>query len=105
MEGRIQVISRHMEGQETSQSDPNQGKLQNIWPFAHIPMYASLGFISVYIHENGFKSHVWKITCVFRDDHGNIKGTKIVHGSKESAEGQGRPYICDLPCLVKSSIT
>ena len=26
-------------------------------------------------------------------------------GPKESTEGQGRPYICDLPCVVKSAIT
>ena len=26
-------------------------------------------------------------------------------GSKESVEGQGRPSICDQPCVVKSSIT
>ena len=28
MEGQIQVISRHMEGQETSDSDAYQGELQ-----------------------------------------------------------------------------
>ena len=26
-------------------------------------------------------------------------------GSKESTEGQGRPSICDLPCVVKSVVT
>ena len=29
MEGQIHAISRHMEGQETSDSDPHQGKIQN----------------------------------------------------------------------------
>ena len=28
MKGRIRVISRHMEGQESNESDPSQGKLQ-----------------------------------------------------------------------------
>ena len=74
------MISRHMEGQETSDSDPHQGKLQNIWPFAHMPMYTGLRAISAYIDENGFKSNVWKIMHVFRDHLGNIKGTKMVHG-------------------------
>ena len=50
-------------------------------------MYTILRSISVYIREKGIKSHVQKIIGVFRDDLGNIKGTKIVHGSKESAEG------------------
>ena len=26
-------------------------------------------------------------------------------GSKESAKGQGRPYKCDSPCVVKSVVT
>ena len=69
-----------MEGQETSDSNPHQGKLQNIWPFAHIPMYAGLRVISAYIREKGFKIRVWKITGVFRDYLGNIKGTKMFHG-------------------------
>ena len=43
-------------------------------------MYVGLRVISTYIRENVFKSHVWKIMNVFRDDIGNIKGTKIVHG-------------------------
>ena len=64
---------------------------KNLWPFAHIPMYAGLRVISAYIRENGFKSRIWKITGVFRDDIGNIKGTKWSMGSKVSAEGHGRP--------------
>ena len=74
-----------MEGQETSDSDPHQGKL--IWPFAHIPMYAGLGVISVYKREKGIKSHVQTIMSVFRDDFGNIKGTKIVHGVQRVYRG------------------
>ena len=58
MEGEIQAILRNMEGQETSDSDPHQEKLQNIWPFAHIPMYTGLRVISACIREKGFKSHI-----------------------------------------------
>ena len=70
----------HMEGQEISDLDPHQGKLQTIWPFAHIPMYVGLRVISMYIREKGIKSHVHQIMGVFRDDLGNIKGTKIAIG-------------------------
>ena len=54
-------------------------------------MYMSLRVISVYIHEKGIKIHLWQVLDVFRDDLGNIKGTKMVHGSKKSVEGKGRP--------------
>ena len=60
-------------------------------------MYVGLGVISAYIRENGFKSRVWQIMHVFRDDLGNIKGTKMVHGFK-------RVYRCDPPCVVKSAV-
>ena len=83
------MISRHMEGQETSDLDPHQGKLQNICPFAHIQMYAGLRVISTYIHEKRLKSHVWHITGVFRDDLGNIKGTKMVQGVQRVCKGTG----------------
>ena len=53
-----------MEGQETSDI---KEKSKNIWPFAHIPMYAGLRVISVYIHEKGIKSHVQQIIGVFRE--------------------------------------
>ena len=80
MEGQIQAISRHMEGQETSDSVPHQEKPQNYLAFCTHPDFAGLRVISTYIRENGFKNHVWKIMHVFRDDLGNIKGTKMVHG-------------------------
>ena len=79
-----------MEGQETSDSDPQQGKLQNICPFAHIPMYAGFWVISAYIREKRLKSHVWHIIGVFRDDLGNIKGTKIMHGIQRVCRGTGK---------------
>ena len=43
-------------------------------------MYTGLRVISAYIREKGIKSHVQQIIGVFRDDIGNVKGTKIVHG-------------------------
>ena len=42
---------------------------------------------------------------VFRDDLGNIKGTKMVHGVQRVCRGIGRPYRCDPPCVVKSAVT
>ena len=80
MKGRIRAISRHMEGLETSESDPCQGKLQNILDYAHIPMYAFLGVKPAYIHDKGFKSHVYQFSHVFRDGIGNIKRQKMVQG-------------------------
>ena len=69
-----------MEGQETSELDPCQGKLRKDLDFVHIAMYAVLGVKPTYIREKGFKSRVWKFLHAFRDDIGNIKGTKMIHG-------------------------
>ena len=44
----------------------------------------------MYIRENGFKSHIYQIRHVFRDDLGNIKGTKIVHGVQRVCRGIGK---------------
>ena len=69
-----------MEGQETSDSVPHQGKIQNYLAFCtHPDVREFKGHIRVY-RENKFKSCVWQIMHVFRDDLGNIKGTKMVHG-------------------------
>ena len=84
MEGQIRAMSRHMEGQETSDSDQHQGKLWNYFAFCTHPDVR--GFEG-HIHKNRFKSRVWKITCVFRDDLGNIKGTKIVLGVQRVCRG------------------
>ena len=65
-------------------------KSKNIWPFAHISMYAGLRSISAYIHEKGIKSHVQQITCVFRDALGNIKGTILVLGVQRVCKGTGK---------------
>ena len=63
---------------------------KRIWPFADISMYAGLRAISVYIRENGFKRHIWKIMHLFRDDLGNIKGTKMVHRVQRVCRGMGK---------------
>ena len=79
MKGRIRAISRHMEGQESSESDPCQGKLQKDLDYAQILMYAVLVVKPMYIGAYRLKSHVYHFSCVFRDDQGNIKGQKMVH--------------------------
>ena len=89
MEGQIRVISRNMEGQESGYLDSYDENSQNIWIYAHILMYAGLRVISAYICVNGFKSSVWKITGVFRDDLANIKSTKIFHGVQRVCKGIG----------------
>ena len=53
-------------------------------------MYAGLRVIFVYIGENRFKSRVQQIMHVFRDDIGNIKGTKMVHGVQRVCRGIGK---------------
>ena len=49
-----------------------------------------LRVISVYIHEKGFKIHRWKLLHVFKDDLGNIKGTKMVHVVQRVRRGKGK---------------
>ena len=79
MKGRVQVISRNMEGQESSESDPYQGKLQKDLDFVHISMYTVLVVKPAYILTYRFKSRVYHFSHVFGDDQGNIKGQKMVH--------------------------
>ena len=76
MKGQIRAISRHMEGQESNESDPCQGKLQKDLDFVHIPMYTVK---PMYIRDYSFESHVYHFSYVFRDDQGNIKRQKVVH--------------------------
>jgi len=63
---------------------------ERICPFAHIPMYTGLRVKSMYIHEKGFKIHGWKLLHVFKDDLGNIKGTKMVHVVQRVRRGKGK---------------
>ena len=53
-------------------------------------MYTGLRVISAYIREKGIKSHIQQIIGVFRDDLGNIKGTKIFHGVQRVCRGIGK---------------
>ena len=80
MKGRIRAISRNREGQESNDSDPCQGKLQKDLDYAHIAMYAVLVVKPAYICAYRFKSRVYDFSHVFRDDQGNIKAQKMVHG-------------------------
>ena len=65
MKGRIRAISRHMEGQDSNDSDPSQGKLQNVLDYAHIPMYATIKGIPVYVRGYRGKSRVYQYYNVF----------------------------------------
>ena len=80
MKGRIRVISRHMEGQESNESDPCQGKLQKDLDYSNILMYAVIEDKLAYVRGYRVKSHVYHFSYGFRDDQGNIKGQKMVHG-------------------------
>ena len=53
-------------------------------------MYVGLRVISACINEKGFKSSVQQIMSVFRDDLGNIKCTKMVHGVQRVYRGIGK---------------
>ena len=79
MKGRIRAISRHMEGQESYESDPCQGKLQKDLDYAHIPMYATIGVKFTYVFGYRVKSRVYHFSYVFRDDQGHVKRQKVVH--------------------------
>ena len=46
---------RHMEGQESSELDPCQAKLQKDLDFVHISMSAVLEVKPAYIRDKGFK--------------------------------------------------
>ena len=58
MKGLIHVISSHMEGQESYESDPCQGKLRKDLDYAHIPIYAVIWVKPTYVRAYRFKSHV-----------------------------------------------
>ena len=67
-----------MEGQESSESDPCQGKLQKDLDFVHIPMYVFLVVKPAYIRA--YRCRMYHFSHVFRDGQGNIKGQKMVQG-------------------------
>ena len=68
MKGRIQVISRYMEGQESNESDPSQGNFQKDLDYAHILMYATIGVKPVYVRGYRGKSRVYHSLYSFGDD-------------------------------------
>ena len=65
MKGRIRAISRHMEGQESNESDPCQGKLQKDLDYAHIPMYMDTGVKLTYVRGYRGKIHVYHLLYSF----------------------------------------
>ena len=106
MKSRIRSISKHVEGQESNESDPCQGKLQKDLDYAHIPMYTTIGVKLAYVRGYRGKIHVYHFSYVFRDDQGNIKGKKVVHGVQGVCSGTGEGHTkCDSPGVVKSTIT
>ena len=58
MKGRIRMISRHREGQESNELDQCQGKLQKDLDCAQIPMYVVLVVKPAYVRAYMFKSRV-----------------------------------------------
>ena len=69
-----------MEGQESSESDPCQGKLQKYLEFIHILKYTVLVVKPASIRAYKFKIQVYHFSHVFSDGQGNIKGQKMFHG-------------------------
>ena len=59
MKGRICVISRHMEGQDSYELDPSQGTVQKVLDYAHIPMYTTIGVNPTYVRGYQGKIHVY----------------------------------------------
>ena len=53
-------------------------------------MYTGSRVIPMYIREKWIKSRIQQIMGVFRDDTGNIKGTKIVHVVQRVYRGIGK---------------
>ena len=76
-----------MEGQETSELDPCQGKLQKDLDFVHILIYAVLGVKPTYIRDYRFKSHVYHFHMFLGMFKDTSKNEKWSTGSKESAAG------------------
>ena len=73
-----------MEGQESYESDPSQGKLQNVLDYAHISMYATIEGIPAYVNILMFLGMI-KVTS---------KYIKWSIGANESAAGQGKAIQC-----------
>ena len=92
MKGRIQAISRYMEGQDSNKSDPSQGKLQKDLDYAHIPMYATIGVKPAYVRGYRGKGRVYSFLMFLGMVNDTSKNNKWSIAANESAAGQGRPY-------------
>ena len=86
------MISRHREGQDSSELDPCQGKIQKDLDFVHIPMYAVL-----VVKPRIYAIRGLKVACIIfhmflRMVKETSKDKKWSKGSKESIEGQGKGH-------------
>ena len=94
MEGRIQAISRHVEGQESGSSNSYEENSKNIWIYEHISMYTGVRLKFVCTCEYGFKSHVQQSIGFFRDDIGTSKYNISTWGLKSpQRDMEGHKYV------------
>ena len=92
MKGQIQAISRHREGQELSESDPCQEKLQKDLDYAHIPMYVVLVVKPAYIRAYRFKSCVYHFSYVLGMIKETSKDKNGPRGLRSLQQDRGKPY-------------
>ena len=83
-----------MEGQESYESDPSQGMLQRILDYVHIPMYATIEGISLYVHGYRGKCRVYHFSNVLGMVNDTSKDKNWSIGANESAAGQGKAIQC-----------
>ena len=81
------MISRHMEGQESYESDPSQGMLQKDLDYGHIPMYTTIGVKPAYVHGYQGKGRVYHFSNVLGMVNDTSKDNKWSIGNNESAAG------------------
>ena len=83
-----------MEGQESYESDPSQGKLQKDLDYAHILMYTTIEGISAYVRGYRGKGRVYHFSYVLGMVNDTSKDKKWSIGANESAVGQGKAIQC-----------
>ena len=79
-----------MEGQESNESDPCQGKLQNDLDYAHIPIYAVIGSNPCMYAVIGEEAAYIIFYIVLGMIKETSKDKRWSMGSKESTAGQGK---------------
>ena len=79
-----------MEGQESNESDPCQGKLQKDLDYAHIPMYVVIWLKPAYVRTYKVKSRVYNFSLFLGTIKETSKDKKWSIGSNESVAGQGK---------------